>query len=118
MNFTTRFQDLKKENNLTQTAIATKLNTTQQTIGRWLKGENEPDIENIISLANLFGCTVDYLLGREEEDGRILVQSELSAEELKLVNGYNNLNHFARIKLLGYLDGLLANPLVNKSSEA
>lgn len=85
--FASKFRELKEEKGLKQTEIAQKLNTTQQTIGRWLKGYCEPDIENLIELAQLFNCSVDYLIGRESEDGIIVVSgNELSKDEEHLLD--------------------------------
>lgn len=91
--FASKFRELKEEKGLKQTEIAQKLNTTQQTIGRWLKGYCEPDIENLIELAQLFNCSVDYLIGRESEDGIIVVSgNELSKDEEHLIEILRQLN--------------------------
>lgn len=35
------------------------------TLHGWLTGKSLPSIENLKKLANFFGCSVDYILGRE-----------------------------------------------------
>ena len=32
---------------------------------QWINGERKPSLDNIIKLADLFDCSVDYILGRE-----------------------------------------------------
>jgi len=48
---------------LTQKQLADKLDTTQQTIGRWETGFTEIPAPHLRDLAILFGCSVDELLG-------------------------------------------------------
>ena len=91
--FTNRLKELKEEKKYTQTYLAHKLNTTQQTIGRWIRGENEPDIYNLIRLANIFNCSVSYLVGEEGEDGVVVVSgNELSPDEEHLISILRQLN--------------------------
>lgn len=48
---------------LTQKELATKLGTTQQTIGRWETGITEIPATQLRELSILLGCSVDELLG-------------------------------------------------------
>ncbi|MBQ3502158.1 MAG: helix-turn-helix transcriptional regulator [Clostridia bacterium] len=61
-----RIRELRKLNNLTQTQLAEKLKTTQDTISLWELGKSYPDIESIILLCQLFDTSADYLLGLKE----------------------------------------------------
>ena len=78
---------LRKAKNLTQKEMADFLLTSQQTYSRYEKGTREPDIETIIKLADYFGVSVDYLLGKPqwtEEEKALGVgnhKTVLSAEE-------------------------------------
>lgn len=47
---------------MTQEDIAEKLGVSRQSVAKWERGETLPDIESCISLANLFGITVDQLV--------------------------------------------------------
>ena len=38
---------------------------TEETIRRWQNGRFEPTTESLIRLADYFGCSVDFILGRE-----------------------------------------------------
>lgn len=39
------------------------LNVTQQAVAKWEKGISEPDSENLLKIAQLYGISTDYLLG-------------------------------------------------------
>lgn len=59
---------LRKEKNKTQKEVAEYLQTSQQTYGRYENGTREADYETLCKLADYFGVSVDYLLGREMEE--------------------------------------------------
>ena len=57
-----RIRELRKLNNLTQTQLAEKLRTTQDTISLWELGKSYPDVESVVTLCKLFNVSADYLL--------------------------------------------------------
>ncbi|MGF3141288.1 helix-turn-helix transcriptional regulator [Facklamia sp. P13064] len=61
--FGNRLKELRDRYNMTQSELAKRLNTTQQSIGRWEVGKTEPSIEVIKEIATIFNVSVDYLLG-------------------------------------------------------
>ncbi len=54
------------EKRLTQKELADKLHVTFQTISKWEKDENEPDVATLRELSKIFECSLDYLLSEEE----------------------------------------------------
>lgn len=63
-----RIRELRQKKKLTQKELADIIDVKKLTISRW---ENAEDVslkqEKATRLANLFGVTVDYLLGRVDE---------------------------------------------------
>lgn len=49
----------------TQEEIAKKLNITRKTYRHWIDGGSIP-ASKLCELSDLFGCSIDYLLGRSE----------------------------------------------------
>lgn len=62
-----KLKELRSKNGLTQKDLADKLHVSFQTVSKWENGENEPDIATLKELAALFSCSVDYLIGGENE---------------------------------------------------
>ena len=62
-----KIKKLRNEKGLTQKELADKVYVTFQTVSKWEKDENEPDVSTLRELAKLFGCSMDYLLSEEEE---------------------------------------------------
>lgn len=62
--FNIRLKELRHEKGLTQDELGKILNVSGKTIGTWERDSRQPNIETINELADFFGVTVDYLLGR------------------------------------------------------
>ena len=74
---------LREENGFTsQQALADCLGISQSTIGNWEAGTRRPNYNMILRLADLFGVSIDYLLGKEKPAGT--TTDELSAEDVEL----------------------------------
>ena len=61
MSFSDNLQALRKANNISQEQLAERLNVTRQTVSKWETG-GYPEIDKIIALCNMFGCTMDELI--------------------------------------------------------
>lgn len=58
--------ELRSENKLTQSELATRLGVVKSTIANYEKGYRKPDNDTLIKLASIFGVSTDYLLGFED----------------------------------------------------
>jgi len=61
--FSTNLSRIRKQQRLTQQALAEKLNLTFQAISKWETGQSLPDLEQLTRLAGLLGVSTDTLLG-------------------------------------------------------
>ena len=64
--FHKRLEELRRENRLTQQHMADLLGIKQPSYARYEDGSCEPNLERLVIIADTFGVTVDYLLGRKE----------------------------------------------------
>lgn len=62
-----RLKELRKQSGLTQQAVSDQIQVDRTTYTKYENGRVCPDQQGLVSLAELFGVTVDYLLGREEK---------------------------------------------------
>lgn len=62
--FSNVLQRLRKDARLTQDQIADALGIPKRTYGSWERSERQPDFEMLGRIADYFGVTTDYLLGR------------------------------------------------------
>ena len=63
--FPQRLKELRLEKGLTQTELANMLGISQKSYSHWETGKNEPNLENLIKLADLLEVSLDWLFGRE-----------------------------------------------------
>ena len=54
---------LRKEANMTQQELASKLFVSQQAVGKWERGEATPNPETIVAMSKIFGVSADTILG-------------------------------------------------------
>lgn len=62
-----RLKELRKQAHLTQQAVADRLRVDRTTYTKYENGRVCPDQQGLVALAELFGVSVDYLLGRDDE---------------------------------------------------
>lgn len=93
-----RLKELRDEKKLSQEEVAKAIGTSQTNIGRWEKGLNEPSSGFVIKLANYFEVSIDYLLGREDDFGNIVVSenNEITPEEKELLTLFRSLPNIRR----------------------
>ncbi|MBQ3527353.1 MAG: helix-turn-helix transcriptional regulator [Clostridia bacterium] len=59
--------ELRRDSGLTQLQLAEKLNYSDKAVSKWESGASIPDVAVLLSIANLFGVTVDYLLSEDHK---------------------------------------------------
>ena len=60
-------KELRKAKRMTQKELADTLHVSQQTVGSWETERAIPGADTLAQLADYFGVTTDYLLGRKED---------------------------------------------------
>lgn len=63
-----RIQELRKQRGLSQAALGEKLGVKQNTISQWESGARHLDDKTLSLLADVFGVSVDSLLGRAQNE--------------------------------------------------
>lgn len=100
-------KELRKEKNILQKDVAKELNIKNTTYSNWEVGVSEPDIQSLKKLADFFGVSIDYLVGREAEDGVVIVSgNELSKDETELINKLRRLDPLNKELAYQYVDFL------------
>ncbi len=66
MNFSDKLQIIRKERGLSQEGLAELIGISRQAVAKWELGQGYPDVENLISLSDLFKISIDKLIKAEE----------------------------------------------------
>ena len=73
-----RFRQLIDDRQIGRKELAEQLNIAYSTLGNYLNGDREPDINMLIKIADLFSVSIDYLVGHptnqtiSDEETRLL----------------------------------------------
>ena len=62
-----RIQELRQERNLSQRELAAATGIKQANISRWETGTVVPNVLDMWVLAEFFGVSIDYLVGKEQD---------------------------------------------------
>ncbi|MDE6292776.1 MAG: helix-turn-helix domain-containing protein, partial [Bacilli bacterium] len=75
MNFGENLQTLRKQKNYSQEDLADRLQVSRQAVSKWESGTGYPEIEKLISICDLFDCSMDELI-----KGKISIDSNSEKE--------------------------------------
>lgn len=113
MDIASVLKSLRTESGLTQKELSARIDIAQATIACYENGQRLPCISSLAAYADFFNCSVDYIIGRDDEYGnRVRGAAEsvpvdrLSDDERDFVIKYRKLTKEQRAILLGYIDGL------------
>ena len=89
-----RLKELRKESKLTQEQLANYLKVDQTLITKLENGTRNLNVTLIEKLCSLFGCTEDYLLGREDANLPLnfaFRSNKIQAEDLESIAAVNKI---------------------------
>lgn len=74
--FANRITSLRKEKGLSQKEVAISLGVSQALLSHYEKGVRECGLDFVVSCADFFGVTTDYLLGRQDSKYGLINEDE------------------------------------------
>lgn len=86
-----RLVNTRNKHGFSQKYVALSVGVAPSIVSRWESGVKIPSRENLTKLANLYNVSVDYLLGRSDDEMPVTAVN-LSQDEIKLVQDYRRLN--------------------------
>ena len=82
-----KLKSLRKQYGLSQREAASRLGISTSVISAYENGERTPSTENLLALSYLYKCSTDYLLGRESEPPKIILNTDkLSQKQLQILS--------------------------------
>lgn len=97
--FSLRLKELRESKKISQQELAAKIGVSQSTIGMWESRKREPSFSTIEKIADFFGVSVDYLLGRSSETS---IDEQLSGVEFALYGEEKDLTDEEKEKILEF----------------
>ena len=83
MTFSEKLTGLRRKSGMSQEQLADRLGVTRQSVSKWEGGTAMPELVKLISLSELFGVSVDYLVKdwMEEPDNPCGGSGEISSKQ-------------------------------------
>lgn len=72
---------LRREHNLTQAELSSKLGISDKTYSRWETGDSEPDMTSLSMLSELYGVSPAVFFGKTEKTDNSVVSTQLEGLE-------------------------------------
>ena len=107
--FCEKLKELRKEKGLSQADIALFLGVSCSTYAGYEQGYREPSLALIKDLADFFECSIDYLTGREDDFGNIVLKTEapnLSQQEQAIIATFRSLPKELQCRAAAYISKL------------
>ena len=76
---------LRKQMKLTQIELAEKINYSDKAVSKWERGESIPDVTVLMTIASLFGVTLDFLV-TEHAEPEVVAEQTSYAKAVKKRN--------------------------------
>lgn len=102
-------KSLRTEKGISQQQLADIIGTTQQSINKYENHKIEPDIATLISIAQYFNTSVDYLIGNTEINRVIenVEKFDLNGNEANLITKFRLLNDKEKESIMMVIDNYL-----------
>lgn len=107
--FNERLKNLRLLSNFSQKELAFKINLSPNIICEYEKGRSQPTIETLKKLSGIFQCSVDYLIGNEDEFGVIAGNGSavtFTKEQNELLSVFNLLPLDSQREVIGFAKAL------------
>lgn len=63
-----RIREIRKKCGLTLKELAARIGCGESSLSQYETGKRQPDYETLLKISDYFGVSVDYLLGKDEEE--------------------------------------------------
>lgn len=99
-----RLKELRKERKITQEELSKKLGVTQATLSGWENEKFEMDNKILLVCAKMFGVSVDYILGADEETKKEPLENfeRLDEEQTEIISIFDKMSHSQKEEVIKY----------------
>lgn len=80
-----RLRTLRQNYGMSQRSVAAQLDVSPSIVSGYESGERTPSAEMLLALSNLFRCSTDYLLGKENSYTDVVSLQKLTPARRQLI---------------------------------
>lgn len=108
-------KELRKQKSLSQTDLSKIIGVSVQAYQKYEYGTAEPTFDSLCKLADFYGVTTDYLLGRKEQSSPIEQVSDIELEKRFLQAYFELVSPQMRVKVWDELEQILKEQIAKES---
>jgi transcriptional regulator with XRE-family HTH domain len=108
MNIGDRITQLRKEKAFSQTDLAAAISASREAISKYERNEASPSVEVASKIAEVFGVTIDYLIGKNHN-------MAVDKKTLKRMEDIDKLDNDTQEKLFFLIDNVIQNSKAKKA---
>lgn len=118
MGFSEKILKLRMRNGLSQEALADKLMVSRQAVSKWESGVTLPETEKLITISNMFGVSLDFLLKEDmNSKGRAGSTENLDRVILRFLGSAQDIDDVSKTLIDIIQDGVIDNEERKKLDE-
>lgn len=109
MDFSQKLKELRAEKGITQAELSEITNLSHGCIAMLEVGKRAPTGSTLVALADFFECSIDFLMGREDDFGNITIVSSgqqknagLKPDEKELLETFRKLDMKNKMHVISY----------------
>lgn len=105
-----KIKEIRQKRKMSQIELSTKIGISQETISAYENGKAYPSIKTLVKIAKTLNTSTDFILGLSKIDipsSYNYTNSEI--EQYDFLNLYSKLNYEEKLKVKGYMEGLVFN---------
>ena len=104
--FPERLKELRLDNRINQSKLAKYFNYGSSAIANYETGRNEPCFDVLIMIADYFNVSIDYLLGRADQQ---ITKETIKPEEEELLKCFRKLDNETKKDIINIVKKLTDN---------
>lgn len=98
MDFSTRLKELRTDSDMSQGELAKKLNLKTSAVSKYERKLTQPSIDTLITLADIFEVTVDYLIANSNIKNPYSTE-KITPAEASLIENFRKLSYEDKIRI-------------------
>lgn len=116
--FSERLINLKTKNNIMAKDVALNIGISKQAFSQYEKQQSAPSADILVSIAEYFDVSLDYLTGRTDNPNLISNSNEqnLTQEEVELLEDFRLLNKHEQNIIIGKISEMIYNKIVEENN--
>ena len=98
-----RIKELREQKKMTQVRLSVELEVSQECVSAYEKGKNYPAFKTLLKLSEIFGVSIDYIMGLSDNP---LPARRLSKQEQLILSLIAPLDEMKKEKIISYIEGI------------